>query len=318
MATRTRVGFVLFAFLFLAPLALGQIFSTKAVCSPPLTLYSNGPYVPAGGEACEHDGYIIWSAAGGSPQQWNSIISSAAPMNAGLMDVFDFLKPNGSSGYANLDVSTDGFSQVTPNAAEVQSPMTPNQPQQIRLLGLYGEAPNYATLSTGPIRVKQFSPDQATGMNVRPQLSYIATSGGTPYFNLNVNTIWDEEMGSAFSATVTVSNGHPATGFYQNASFAVMNADSVTLSPQVCLYSVGSADAIACKQTPPLAPLQNFAAGLQDWFGSSMIPAGFTGDTLLLKVCVSVPAPSKIGVVVYQFTALAATSVTVQPDLAQQ
>jgi hypothetical protein len=305
-------------FLLLAPVtALGQIFSTKAVCSPPLSLYSSGPYVPVGGEACEHDGYIIWSAAGGSPQHWNSIISGNAPMNAGLMDVFDFLPADGSSTVVDLDVSTDDFSQVTPNANEVQIPMTESRPYSLRLLGVYGEASNYRTLFVGPIRVRQFCPDQATCMNVRPQLSYIATSGGTPYFNLNVNTIWDEEFGPAFSGAVTVSNGS-GTGFLQNASFAVMNADTVTLTPNVCLYTVGSADAIVCKQTAPLAPLQNLGVDLQSLFGSSMIPVGFTGDTLLLKVCVSVPSHNKIGVVVYQFTSLAATSVTVQPDVGQQ
>lgn len=315
MATRTRVGIVVSVFLLLAPVAaLGQIFSSKAVCSPPLALYSSGPYVPVGGEACEHDGYIIWSAAGGSPQLWNSIISSTAPMNAGLMDVFDLMPADGSSTNLVLDSNDDGGSQAIPTN-EVQSPMTPNQPQQIRLLGVYGEAPSYPTLSVGPIRVRQFCPDQVTCMNVRPQLSYIATSGGTPYFNLNVNTIWDEEFGSAFSAAVTVSNGNSGAGFFQAASFAVMNADTVTLSPNVCLYSIWSADPIVCKQTPPLAPLQNYGTDLRTLFGTAMIPAGFSGDTLLLKVCVSVPSQNKIGVVVYQFTALAATSVTVQPDV---
>ena len=48
-----------------------------------------------------------------------------------------------------------------------------------------------------------------------------------------------------------------------------------------------------------------------------MMPPGFTGSTLLLKLRVSVPSPSRIGVVIYQFTSLAATSVTVQPDAAQ-
>ena len=240
MATRARVNVVVSVFLLLAPaMALGQIFSSKADCTPPLTLYSNGPYVPVGGEACEHDGYLIWSAAGGSPQQWNSIISGTAPTNAGLMDVFQFLPADGSATVLDLDLLFNDDSSADHNVNGILIPMTQSRPYSLRLLGVYGEAPNYPTLSTGPIRVRQFCPDQATCMNVRPQLSYIATSGGTPYFNLNVNTIWDEEFGSAFSGAVTVSNGS-GTGFLQNASFAVMNADSVTLSPNVCVYWIGS------------------------------------------------------------------------------
>jgi hypothetical protein len=87
--------------------------------------------------------------------------------------------------------------------------------------------------------VTQISPDQQSGMNTRPQLTYTASSAnGVPYFNLNVDTIWVDEFAHSWSAPVSVTLAGAQVAWPQDASFAVMplSTPDGPVIVSVCLF----------------------------------------------------------------------------------
>ena len=303
MSATTRIAILLPLCLVIAT---GQTYpwfsSANPTCTAPLSKFTWDD----GTASCTREGWLVWSAAGGG---WGSTISGSSSRDAGMRVDFRFEKSDGS-GLDHLDVINDFTTNVSNNFA-YPFEMGPGVPYRLDILGLTADAPSYTHVYTGAIRVEQVCPDQYSCMNRRPQLAYLATNGTTPYFNLATDTIWDDELASGFSTSVTVSNG--GVMWLQNASFAVVNADHITLTPNVCVYDVYG-EQIACKMTDPLAPGQNFGRDLLSWFGQSLFPHGDSAGNSLMNLVISVPGQLKIGVVVYQFTGPAATALRVTAE----
>jgi hypothetical protein len=143
--------------------------------------------LPGGGTGyyCYVSGTFVWLAAGGG---YVTSLRVAGPASltptVGVAVDYTLYDTNGN----NLSLDTTSTCSPSPASGnEVICVLKANQPAELDLLGVPGEAPSYPTLKDGSVFAQFYCPDPITCLSVQPQLIYSAP----PFISLSVPIAWD-------------------------------------------------------------------------------------------------------------------------------
>ncbi len=212
--------------------------------------------LPGGGTGyyCYVSGTFVWLAAGGG---YTTAIRVAGPASLttqnGVVVDYTFYDTNGNN--LNLDTTSScGPSPASGN--EVTCVLTANQPAELDLLGVPGEAPSYPTLKDGSVFAQFFCPEPITCQSVLPQLIYSAP----PTISLSVPLAFDGSQWTQWSGEGVDDGGA------HRISLVIYNQGSVATIYTVRVFN--SAGAEVGIGTTPAIPGYSSVTGEAGTYGS--------------------------------------------------
>ena len=249
------------------------------------------------GFSCLVSGTFPWLAAGGA---WSTSIRIAAPASGGIAVNYGFWQDG--QRFSMDTVSGPGATPVSTNVLSFA--LNPNQPSEVRLLGLAGSGPQYGTTQTGFVYAVFLCPDAATCANLLPQLLY-SFSPVKPW-SLSVPISWDSAF-SQFQPKGILPRWSAAglSDATHGLAFAICNQSRVASAFNIQVFD--SAGNVVGQGSTPLIPSAG-ARGflLTDLIRTSMPPG-------ILKVTVD-GGPNLSSVEFLQFDGDSATSLQTAYD----
>jgi hypothetical protein len=207
------------------------------------------------GYSCYVSGTFVWLAAGGT---WSTTIRVAAPASAPVGVDYTFYDKSGQN--QSLDSTINNDSSTLGSGNDVNFALFANQPAEVELLGLTGDAgTGYSTTAEGSVYATFYCPDATTCSNVLPQLLYSALP--TYDWSLSVPIAWDiggvSAQWSADGIDDSSTNADPLTR--RVVSFVVYNEETDAATFNIYVYD--SDGNLAAQGTTPSIPGFNSVTG---------------------------------------------------------